>query len=77
MFYNIENRIKELEAEVASLKAIIVELLAEIDFLRNGRKSKTSHTPPSQDIGRSNQKSYEKKAISHKEVRKGMKVIHS
>jgi transposase len=30
--------------------------------LRNGRKSKTSHTPPSQDIGRSNQKSLREKS---------------
>ena len=30
--------------------------------MRNGRKSKTSHTPPSQDIGRSNQKSLREKS---------------
>jgi len=32
-------------------------LLEEIEFLRNGRKSGTSSTPPSQEIGRSNSKS--------------------
>ena len=34
-----------------------VKLLREqIELLKNGRNSKTSSTPPSQDIGRSNQK---------------------
>lgn len=47
---------------MAVLKAIIERLLAENEFLRNGRKSKTSHTPPSQDIGRSNQNSLREKS---------------
>jgi transposase len=58
----IEKRIQELEDEVASLKAIIEKLLAENEFLRNGRRSKTSHTPSSQDIGRSNAKSLREKS---------------
>lgn len=44
------------------LKAMNIQLLAEIEFLRNGRKSKTSHTPPSQDIGRSNKQSLREKS---------------
>lgn len=46
-----------MEAENAALKVIIEKLIAEIELLRNGRKSFTSSTPPSQDIGRSNAKS--------------------
>ena len=42
--------------------AINVKLMAEIELLRNGRKSKTSHTPPSHDIGRSNENSLRKKS---------------
>lgn len=41
--------VKELRAEILSLKE-------EIQLLKNGKKSNTSHTPPSQDLGRSNQK---------------------
>jgi transposase len=39
------------------LQAQVKLLQEEIRLLKNGRKSKTSSTPPSQDIGRSNQKS--------------------
>jgi len=39
------------------MKAQIVELQEQIKLLLNGRKSNTSSTPPSHDIGRSNQKS--------------------
>ncbi len=43
-----------LKALVVSLQARIKELEEENRLLRNGRKSSTSSTPPSQDIGRSN-----------------------
>lgn len=65
-FYFIEETVtipkKEYEALLAliplveQLKATIVELKEEIRLLKNGKKSNTSHTPPSQDLGRSNQK---------------------
>jgi transposase len=42
-----------LEAGIVGLLAINKRLLEEIEFLRNGRKSGTSSTPPSQEIGRS------------------------
>ena len=58
---------------VAQLLAINAELRAEIEFLRNGRKSKTSHTPPSQDIGRSNQKSLREKSEKPSGGQKGHK----
>ena len=44
------------------LQKINSELLQRIEFLLNGRKSKTSSTPPSQDIGRSNAKSLRPKS---------------
>jgi len=47
--------------------------MAEIEFLRNGRKSKTSHTPPSQDIGRSNQTSLREKSDKPSGGQKGHK----
>ncbi|MFT4522699.1 MAG: hypothetical protein ACI8ZN_001649, partial [Bacteroidia bacterium] len=42
-----------MEAGIVGLLAINKRLLEEIEFLRNGRKSGTSSTPPSQEIGRS------------------------
>lgn len=52
------------KAEYEALKQTILDLRAqvkllqeEICLLKNGRKSNTSSSPPSQDIGRSNQKS--------------------
>ena len=59
---------KEHEA-LLSLKQVVLDLQAqvkslqdEIRLLKNGKKSNTSHTSPSQDIGRSNQKSLRKKS---------------
>lgn len=40
---------------------MIAELREEIRLLKNGRKSNTSHTPPSQDFGRSNLKNAREK----------------
>ena len=39
------------------MKQAVVDLQQQVELLKNGRNSKTSSTPPSQDIGRSNQKS--------------------
>jgi transposase len=50
-----ENRI--LKETIKKLEAKIKELEEAILFLKNGRNSKTSHTPSSQDIGSANQKS--------------------
>ncbi|MBW6483215.1 MAG: septum formation initiator family protein, partial [Vicingaceae bacterium] len=47
---------EELKATIDSLKATIVSLQTEIRLLKNGKNSNSSHTPPSQDLGRSNQK---------------------
>ena len=44
----------ELKALVVSLQARIKELEEENRLLRNGKKSSTSSTPPSHDLGRSN-----------------------
>ena len=45
-----------------TLQLRIEELEAEIRFLKNGKKSSTSHTSPSHDIGRSNAKSLREKS---------------
>ena len=62
-FYLIEETVTIYRKEYDGLFAIIAELREEIlsikeeiRLLKNGKKSNTSHTPPSQDIGRSNQK---------------------
>jgi transposase len=47
---------------IAELRVAVEALLAENQLLRNGHKSKTSHTPPSQDISWSNQKSLREKS---------------
>ncbi|MBC7384294.1 MAG: hypothetical protein H7296_15115, partial [Bacteroidia bacterium] len=39
------------------LEALVLQLQEEIRLLKNGKKSNTSHTSPSHDIGRSNSKS--------------------
>jgi len=44
------------------LKATIVSLQTEIRLLKNGKNSNSSHTPPSQDLGRSNQKNSREKS---------------
>ncbi len=48
---------EQLQKQIALLMARVKELEEEIRLLKNGRKSNTSSTPPSQDIGRSNSKS--------------------
>jgi transposase len=62
-FNGLLSIIEELRAEIKSLKAELAlvkeenqQLKEEIRLLKNGKKSNTSHTPPSQDFGRSNQK---------------------
>jgi len=45
-----------LQQQVKLLQEQIELLQERIEFLKNGRNSKTSSTPPSRDIGRSNQK---------------------
>jgi transposase len=47
----------ELKTLVVQLSEKVKRLEEEINLLRNGRNSKTSSTPPSHDIGRSNSKS--------------------
>ena len=49
--------------EYNALKEQIRVLQEEIQLLKNGRNSKTSSTPPSQDIGRSNRKSLREPSI--------------
>ena len=46
----------ELKTLVVTLSEKVKKLEAENNLLRNGRKSNTSSTPPSHDIGRSNSK---------------------
>ena len=60
----IEEFVTIPKQEYDSLKQLIIDLQAqvkslqeEIRLLKNGKNSNTSHTSPSQDIGRSNQKS--------------------
>jgi hypothetical protein len=45
---------EQLKSQVAQLMSLVDSLMAEIALLKNGHNSKTSSTPPSQDIGRSN-----------------------
>lgn len=47
----------ELQQQNQKLQEHIISLQEQILLLKNGRKSNTSSTPPSLDIGRSNQKS--------------------
>ena len=51
---------------VAELQQKISSLEEEIRLLKNGRKSHTSSTPPSQDIGRSNAKSLREASLRKK-----------
>jgi hypothetical protein len=48
------DQLKAQAVELAELKALVARLMSEIALLKNGHNSKTSSTPPSQDIGRSN-----------------------
>ena len=50
----------QMQKEIAELRALVLQLQAEISLLRGGRNSRTSSTSPSQDIGRSNQISLRK-----------------
>ena len=45
-----------------SLEVLVLQLEEEICLLKNGKKSSTSHTPPSHDIGRCNRKSLREKS---------------
>ena len=47
-------QLKAQSAALTELQALVEQLRAEIALLKNGRNSKTSSTPPSQDIARSN-----------------------
>ena len=47
-----QKRIQELEAEVASLKALVKDLMERIDCLRNRKNSRNSSVPPSKDENR-------------------------
>jgi len=51
----------ELIKEIKVLQDRVKELEKEIQLLKNNRNSNTSSTPPSQDFGRSNQKSLRQK----------------
>ncbi len=46
-----------MQEQIISLQEQIILLQEQIQLLKNSRNSKTSSTPPSHDIGRSNQKS--------------------
>jgi hypothetical protein len=48
------DQLKAQSAALAELEALVEQLRTEIAFLKNGRSSKTSSTPSSQDIARSN-----------------------
>ena len=58
---HIEEYITIPKAEYEALKALVIQLQEEIRLLKNGKKSDTSHTSPSHDIGRSNSKSLREK----------------
>jgi transposase len=53
----LDNLVVELRAEIVSLRAEVKSLKEEIHFLKNGKNSKNSSTPPSHDLARSNGKS--------------------
>ena len=52
----------DLRSEIESLKCVVTNLQEEIRLLKNGKKSTTSHTSPSHDIGRSNSISLREKS---------------
>lgn len=49
-----------MKTHISDLQEQLVDLQERIKLLQNGRKSNTGSTPPSHDIGRSNQKSLRK-----------------
>lgn len=53
------------------LEALVMQLQEEIRLLKNGKKSNTSHTSPSHDIGRSNLKSLREKSNKKSGGQKG------
>jgi transposase len=53
----LKQSVIDLQEMVSTLQQTILNLQEEIRLLKNGRKSNTSSSPPSQDIGRSNQRS--------------------
>ncbi len=53
---------KQEYERLLSLETVVLQLQEEIRLLKNGKKSNTSHTPPSNDIGRSNTKSLREKS---------------
>lgn len=57
---SLSEQVKDLSATIKIQAAIIKSLEEKINLLINGRKSNTSSTPPSQDIGRSNTKNSRK-----------------
>jgi len=63
---------KEYE-ELLFLRVLMIHLQEEIRLLKNGKKSGTSHTPPSHDIGRSNEKSLREKTGKKTGGQKGHK----
>jgi transposase len=56
-YIELEKRFVEMEKEVVALKL-------QIKLLKNGKDSNTSHTSPSNDIGRSNNKSLRSKGVN-------------
>lgn len=58
----IEETVTITRKEYDGLLSLILELREEIRLLKNGRNSNTSHTPPSQDLGRSNLKNSREKS---------------
>ena len=68
---HIEEYITIPKAEYEALKALVIQLQEEIRLLKNGKKSDTSHTSPSHDIGRSNSKSLREKSEKKSGGQKG------
>lgn len=63
---------KEYE-RLLSLEKLVLQLQEEIRLLKNGKKSSTSHTAPSHDIGKSNRHSLRKKTGKKTGGQKGHK----
>jgi transposase len=61
---------KEYE-RLLSLEVLVLQLQEEIRLLKNGKKSNTSHTSPSHDIGRGNSKSLRAKSDNKPGGQKG------